>query len=195
MENTLLGGGIACVLAAIVGGGFKAFGIEVPVIASNLRQLVLGVAGVALILFSQWDTRHPDTVPSQNSVDESQEKLPDFLYGTWTLRHATDEQQIDWSNSTLKFTSQERNPDGLALKGRFTWRMSGDVVGYEDFAGEYLARGRQIILEGTSVTTPQLAVGSYSAVLSANERDMKDGRWGSTMTNPAGYLGVWEATR
>lgn len=45
--------GIFCLLAAIVGGGLKALGNEVPIITSFTRQLLLGGAGVALIVVPQ----------------------------------------------------------------------------------------------------------------------------------------------
>ena len=38
MSDTILGVGIACILAAIAGGGFEAFGVKVPVIHSLLRR-------------------------------------------------------------------------------------------------------------------------------------------------------------
>ena len=41
--------GIACVMAAIVGGGLKAFGFEIPALESGARQAVLGILGLALI--------------------------------------------------------------------------------------------------------------------------------------------------
>ena len=50
MDNIFLGTGLACIIAAIVGGGLKAFGIEVPVFQSNPRQIALGVLGVALVV-------------------------------------------------------------------------------------------------------------------------------------------------
>lgn len=45
--------GIFCVLAAIVGGGLKALGNEVPLIPSTTRQLLLAAAGISLIVVSQ----------------------------------------------------------------------------------------------------------------------------------------------
>jgi TPR repeat protein len=50
MFETLLTIGIACILAAIVGGGFKGMGIEIPVIQTFQRQLVLAIAGISLSL-------------------------------------------------------------------------------------------------------------------------------------------------
>lgn len=52
MENTLLTAGIACVLAAIVGGGLKAFGIEIPVLSTLTRQLVLAAFGIVLLIIA-----------------------------------------------------------------------------------------------------------------------------------------------
>lgn len=50
METTLVTAGIVFVAAAIIGGGLKAFQIEIPAIDTLFRQLLLGGFGVALIL-------------------------------------------------------------------------------------------------------------------------------------------------
>ncbi len=50
MENTLLGAGIACLIAAVIGGGFKAFGVDIPLISSRPRQVLLGAVGLLMIL-------------------------------------------------------------------------------------------------------------------------------------------------
>ncbi|SRR5260221_2633950 len=49
MQTTFLTAGIACVIAAIIGGGLKAFGIDIPVFRSTKRQLALGVLGASFI--------------------------------------------------------------------------------------------------------------------------------------------------
>jgi hypothetical protein len=49
METTLTTAGIACIIAAIVGGGLKAFGIEIRVLDSGRRQAALGAFGVLLV--------------------------------------------------------------------------------------------------------------------------------------------------
>lgn len=51
MNNTFVVAGLASLLAAIVGGGLKAFGIEVPLLKSLFRQIVLGVLGTVLLAF------------------------------------------------------------------------------------------------------------------------------------------------
>ncbi len=50
MKQTLLVAGLACIIGAIVGGGLKGFGIEVPAVGSRVRQLMLGFLGVVLIV-------------------------------------------------------------------------------------------------------------------------------------------------
>jgi len=122
--------------------------------------------------------------------------LPHLAYGTWTLRNAIDEQEIDWSNSTLKFTDQEETPDGLLFRGTFTWRRRNVLVGAEEFTGHYVAATRQLIFDGTAVSDRTLAVGSYSAVLSPDGRTIVEGRWGSSqLKDDPASPGLWEAFR
>jgi hypothetical protein len=52
MSTTFLSAGLACVIAAVVGGGLKAFGIQIPVLQSLTRQVVLGLLGAILIVVS-----------------------------------------------------------------------------------------------------------------------------------------------
>ncbi len=59
MNATLLVTGVVCVIAATVGGGLKAAGIEFPIFASIKRQLLLAAFGAALIAISLISP-HPD---------------------------------------------------------------------------------------------------------------------------------------
>lgn len=52
METILLSAGIACLIAAVVGGGLKAFGIEIPMLQSLARQLLLAGLGAILVMVS-----------------------------------------------------------------------------------------------------------------------------------------------
>lgn len=54
METTLVTAGIAFVAAAIIGGGLKAFQIEIPVIDTLARQILLGGFGLALIFIGAY---------------------------------------------------------------------------------------------------------------------------------------------
>lgn len=52
LKTPLLLAGIACVVAAIVGGGLKLLGAEFPLLQSLTRQALLATAGVVLIVSS-----------------------------------------------------------------------------------------------------------------------------------------------
>ena len=49
MNDVLLSAGAACIIVAIVGGGAKAFGVEIPVLSSVRRQVALGIAGIGFL--------------------------------------------------------------------------------------------------------------------------------------------------
>lgn len=68
MSSTLLITGLACVIAAIVGGGLKAFGIEIPVLQSAKRQWVLAVLGVVLLSGSFIEKDEVRTMPATATV-------------------------------------------------------------------------------------------------------------------------------
>ena len=53
MNATLLMLGLACLIAAIVGGGLKAAGFEFPVISSLRRQILLAALGCVLLIASR----------------------------------------------------------------------------------------------------------------------------------------------
>ena len=56
----LVSGGVAAILAAIVGGGLKAFGVELPLLASVRRQSLLLGVGVVLVALGLFAPRLPD---------------------------------------------------------------------------------------------------------------------------------------
>lgn len=49
MVTAFITAGLACLIAAVIGGGLKAFGIEIPALQSGRRQLGLGVLGAVLV--------------------------------------------------------------------------------------------------------------------------------------------------
>jgi hypothetical protein len=50
MDNVLLVAGLACLIAAVVGGGLTAFGMALPVLQSRVRQVILGMLGITLVV-------------------------------------------------------------------------------------------------------------------------------------------------
>jgi hypothetical protein len=79
MNPTLLTAGISCIIAAIVGGGLKAFGIEIPVLNSRFRQLALGGFGIFLtlagLLLDIYPSRQPET-PSNVTPKRDPSRMP-----------------------------------------------------------------------------------------------------------------------
>jgi hypothetical protein len=69
--------GIACVVAAIVGGGVKLLGVEAPVINSLPRQILLALVGAMLIALN-WPT--PPPAP----------KIPVYVVWNYNLGSAND---------------------------------------------------------------------------------------------------------
>ncbi len=72
MENTLLTVGIVCILAAIVGGGLKAFGVEIPVLSTLVRQLVLGAFGIVLLIVAFQIRPKPAPAPTPPKPQQAQ---------------------------------------------------------------------------------------------------------------------------
>jgi hypothetical protein len=61
LDNLLLSVGLGCMIAAIVGGGLKAFGVDFPAISTLARQVLLFLFGAALCLLSPYVKHDPQT--------------------------------------------------------------------------------------------------------------------------------------
>ncbi len=99
MDNPLLITlGLACLIAALVGGGLNAFGIEIPVLKSVARQIALGLLGIILIV-----------IP----VIQSPKHLvpPPPLSPTVTFEYPTPNAQISLKTE-LRGTLTPAKPDG-----------------------------------------------------------------------------------
>lgn len=130
MDTTLLLLGIACIIAAIVGGGLRAVGFEFPPLKSLPRQIILALLGVVLIIISR--SIQPSTQPKpivsnlsvttlrEYAVDEGGLKVgapafidntsyyfiqvPSFLEGATYIKTANDDKCLpDPSKYVLSF--------------------------------------------------------------------------------------------
>ena len=74
---------------------------------------------------------------------------------------------------------------------------SASTLTTNGFQLNYDAATRQMFIEDKSVECPTgtLAVGSFSARVSEDGRELLDGRWGDTPGNKSGWLGKWHARR
>ena len=76
MEKILLTTGLACLIAGIIGGGLKAFGIEIPVLKTWPRQLVLIFFGGLLCFMAI--NMSPKPAPQKKVLVPKQEILINF---------------------------------------------------------------------------------------------------------------------
>jgi hypothetical protein len=136
-----------------------------------------------------------DYTASRDKVPRSDS--PNLTLGAWTITSSKDDEGTDFSGSTLKFTTQREIPGGLEAMGFFEWRGDGELLGREHVVATYHEGSRQLYIEGKYVESPTntLAIGSFSARLSDDGRQLSEGTWGNTPGNRVGVLGKWEARR
>lgn len=73
MNSVLLTAGVVCVIAAVVGGGLKAFGIDVPVVNSLRRQFLLFVVGLGFLV-AAWVLRDGGADGPDENVTEYRQR-------------------------------------------------------------------------------------------------------------------------
>jgi hypothetical protein len=121
---------------------------------------------------------------------------PNFTIGTWTIVASVDDAGNDYAGSTLKFLAQHDLGDRVEASGFFEWRLSQEAIGREQIVATYDPATRQLFIEGKYTDNPEvLAPGSFSAELSADGRQLLNGRWGNVPGERVGILGTWEARR
>lgn len=123
-------------------------------------------------------------------------KAPNLTIGTWTIVSSVDDAGNDYAGSTLRFLSQHDLGDRVEASGFFEWQLSQQRVGREQVVATFDPATRQIYIEGKYTDNPEvLAPGSFSAELSADGRQLLNGRWGNVPGERVGILGTWEARR
>jgi hypothetical protein len=75
VNNVLLTAGVASIILAVVGGGAKAFGVEVPVLDKRSRQIGLAIVGVLFLVGSYVLRANGDSQKSGDVVAYRQEVL------------------------------------------------------------------------------------------------------------------------
>ena len=155
MNPTLLTTGLACVIAAIVGGGFKAFGIEVPVLASTRRQIVLASFGALLLLaavaaayapgserrVSPW---RPQTgVATENRLANRAGLLDELQRNKTTinkLREGLSEQAVHYATQEEAISRQEK----AIARGEGTPQVRAEAQGVIDEARQAIREAREV---------------------------------------------------
>jgi hypothetical protein len=136
METILIVFGLGCLIGAVVGGGVKVrqkeTELQVPLIASTKRQVLLGGLGVALIGSGGYlhmnDLNHIDRAMSQivpgAFVQPGPGKRPsDPLAGTW---RSADGSSMQFRRTSDGYTVTSAKPGGLTDTGSAS--LDGDGV-------------------------------------------------------------------
>jgi hypothetical protein len=157
------------IIASLIGGLCAVAAAVVPPLLTHRTETPTPIAVTSAA---------PATTPQPPALKSGK---PNLTYGSWTLHGSQDDEGTQFDNSVVKFTSQQEVPDGLQLVGYFEWRDNGRYVG----RGQYVEQPP----EGT------LAIGAFSAVLSADGRNLTSGTWGTSAGNRDGVPGQWQARR
>jgi len=201
-----LNGSAATIVASLIGGAFALAASLLPNFLPTKPELQITASGIAA---PPPAAASISTAPAAPVIAASAlaaptieapapaAPRPNFNLGTWTITASNDDDGNTWNNSTIKFTSEQATADGVEFAGFFEWRMNDRLLGREFFSGRYVAADRMMYFEGQTVQSPtgELAIGSYSCSLAADNRRLLDGNWGNTAGNLSGVLGVWTARR
>jgi hypothetical protein len=88
MNNTIVGFGIAAIAAAIVGGGLKAFGFELPIVSSAKRQAMLAAFGILLIVAANFEQLKALVYPARMLVESKSFNVSSGATSTLSVRVA-----------------------------------------------------------------------------------------------------------
>jgi hypothetical protein len=177
MSETLVGTGLACLIAAIVGGGLKAAGNEFPQIASLRRQLLLGALGLVLVpagLLEPWKGRKDET-----------RKLPvpvELHGGAGPLQHG-----FFTPTGMVISTSEAAGAGRLSVH----WREDGKEV--QAPARVVDEEGRLVLLEVGGDTVPEVAF-DVGRAISLQRRERIEA-YISPSERPAGHVREVGASR
>jgi hypothetical protein len=178
----------ATVLAAAIGGASAVLSTVLPWWLERQKVTATPVA-----------ERSPSVAATITPLPAAQPGvLPNFSLGVWTIVESIDEEGTDFRGSTIKFNTQRETSGGLELTGFFEWRNNNSIiVGREYFLAHYDSASRQLFIEGQYVESPlnQLAVGSFSARVAEDGRQLLEGTWGNSPNHQAGVPGRWAARR
>lgn len=149
MQNTLQGLGIVCVIAAIVGGGLKAFGIEFAALRSLSRQVLLASFGFALIgasVFTGKDPTKPTTSRSADVNPNSESRDQSSKAGTTPLAKSNGNAQrasVGDSEYVAQFESDKTNELQLARDGETAFARND-----YDWAVKFLTQAKKVQTSG-----------------------------------------------
>jgi hypothetical protein len=161
MQNNLLVAGMACVIAALIGGGLKAFTIEIPLLGSMRRQIALGLFGAILMALSfavWWQSEFPGP-PAP--LSQTTKQAPDQTPSAPTPSQHPRDQEISLAKSSfllpddgIRMNNAKVGPFCCTGNVVIVRSPDGDPIGYIYF---YSWKGQAYNVEGGSIV-PDISV-------------------------------------
>ncbi len=169
MGNPLLIIGVVCILAAIVGGGLKALGIELPSLQSRGRQAILAIFGLILVVAANYapsparevelfDTKNNDCVYADVVCDPGVLATPPPQSAEFSISrpyYITSIWNYHWNNGTGV------TPGNISLR-----RSDGKLFG----PWEVTAADREAMINWQAQPNTEIPAGTYTIIDSENEK-------------------------
>jgi hypothetical protein len=117
MHQTFIIAGVVCIIASIVGGGLKAFGIEMPILNSTPRQIILGIVGI-IFLFLGMGWNNGSDVDKPTVTVDNKDSTSTLVTPVQEMRIiATSDPQIVRANKETKINVLIFKPDNTPIEG------------------------------------------------------------------------------
>ena len=150
MHQTFIIAGVVCIIAAIVGGGLKAFGVEMPLLNSTPRQIILGIAGIVFLFFGMgWNKGSDDRTPIEPEKEKDSIPTSVPLVQEMRITASPDSQLIHINNETkinvFIFKADNTPVEGVKIRikapaGSFTDNGTKTEVGTTDSRGRFTTK-------------------------------------------------------
>jgi hypothetical protein len=151
MLQTFVIAGVVCIIASIVGGGLKAFGVEMPLLNSAPRQIILGIVGIIFIFFGlDWHNRRLDDKKT-TGTEKNKDSSSTFGASVQEMRITTSAvpQMVRPDNETkivvFIFKTDNTPIEGVEVKikapaGYFKYSANKIENGFTDSQGRFITR-------------------------------------------------------
>ena len=174
MQNNLLVAGIACMIAALIGGGLKAFAIEIPLLSSVYRQIMLGLFGAILMALSFTAFRGSESPAPPVPTSDRNDVQPD-PEGTQIIVEKSVRPLL---NQEYVFTVTAKTPDGRPIANA-TVRVESKCG---NFTSDNIFEHRTVRVSGTFKPEGKaLDDGAVELI----ETTMRDGKFSAVWQPPA----------
>lgn len=117
MHQTFIIAGVVCIIASIVGGGLKAFGVEMPLLNSTPRQIILGIVGIVFLFFGMGWNNGSDNKTTTKTVKKGDSSSTSVTPVQEMRITASSDPQIIHPDKEAKINVFIYKPDNTPIEG------------------------------------------------------------------------------